>query len=472
MVRWLWRGENTRYHSELGRENPQRRWYFVLRHGRVGRCRALKSQCFDAGWSSLVARQAHNLKVAGSNPAPATNFSALYLLGNKMKKAIIYIGGSYPQIDGVKAIKKAGLSVILIDVNKNAPCAKYSDIHIKINATNYKKIIHYLKPNLKYFNVVGIYGISDFANETMQNLNEFLKIKENFKFETFSNKLNIHSLLKNKKFAKPELLWFGNSQPETDVIKEKISKFEKIIIKPASSFSSKGIKIISSKEIYEVEKYIKKAFKYSQTVLIEEYVEGSLVNIDGLFLNKNLFFNSLIYRKDYVIDNKTSYISGYSFSKSASKIKKKIYLFAKSLLELMNYDSGSFTIDTIINNNKIYPLEVSSHLHSVSFYKNSKHHPLYAWGLSLNGNNVKDLKIYKKNIGYCAILTKNFHNIVNNKKLKKFLNNELITDIHNYYDDKESNNYSEKKVCMIFWYKVRSKNSIDNLFKKLNNCFL
>src|SRR5437762_3735941 len=26
-----------------------------------------------AGWSSLVARQAHNLKVAGSNPAPATN---------------------------------------------------------------------------------------------------------------------------------------------------------------------------------------------------------------------------------------------------------------------------------------------------------------------------------------------------------------------------------------------------------------
>ena len=32
-----------------------------------------------AGWSSLVARQAHNLKVAGSNPAPATNFFARML---------------------------------------------------------------------------------------------------------------------------------------------------------------------------------------------------------------------------------------------------------------------------------------------------------------------------------------------------------------------------------------------------------
>ena len=28
----------------------------------------------SAGWSSPVARQAHNLKVAGSNPAPATKY--------------------------------------------------------------------------------------------------------------------------------------------------------------------------------------------------------------------------------------------------------------------------------------------------------------------------------------------------------------------------------------------------------------
>ena len=31
-----------------------------------------KKKQFNAGWSSLVARQAHNLKVVGSNPTPAT----------------------------------------------------------------------------------------------------------------------------------------------------------------------------------------------------------------------------------------------------------------------------------------------------------------------------------------------------------------------------------------------------------------
>jgi hypothetical protein len=87
-------GVSTRSHPELGRESPQRRWYCVLRHGRVGRRQAYQTPLFryslfnlvardlrrltlridgDAGWSSPVARQAHNLKVGGSNPPPATN---------------------------------------------------------------------------------------------------------------------------------------------------------------------------------------------------------------------------------------------------------------------------------------------------------------------------------------------------------------------------------------------------------------
>ena len=48
-----------------------------------------------AGWSSLVARQAHNLKVAGSNPAPAPNLKAL--VGNDLR------GFFTAQISGLKS---------------------------------------------------------------------------------------------------------------------------------------------------------------------------------------------------------------------------------------------------------------------------------------------------------------------------------------------------------------------------------
>ncbi len=79
MTWWLWRGAYTRSHPELGRENPQRPWYCVLRHGRVGRRQVfqpIKTSLppINAGWSSPVARQAHNLKAARSNRAPATKF--------------------------------------------------------------------------------------------------------------------------------------------------------------------------------------------------------------------------------------------------------------------------------------------------------------------------------------------------------------------------------------------------------------
>ena len=48
----------------------------------------LTQQLKIAGWSSTEARRAHNPKVAGSNPAPATNFGAVAQLARAF--------GSYP----------------------------------------------------------------------------------------------------------------------------------------------------------------------------------------------------------------------------------------------------------------------------------------------------------------------------------------------------------------------------------------
>src|SRR5437763_6904683 len=42
--------------------------------GRKSRkCVGRRYSSYDAGWSSPVAREAHNLEVVGSNPAPATD---------------------------------------------------------------------------------------------------------------------------------------------------------------------------------------------------------------------------------------------------------------------------------------------------------------------------------------------------------------------------------------------------------------
>jgi hypothetical protein len=73
-----------------------------------------QNQAFDAGWSSPVARQAHNLKVVGSNPTPATKLKTRHvkaLAGFFMRETALF----YPQlVDPPSVMKINGLSSRII----------------------------------------------------------------------------------------------------------------------------------------------------------------------------------------------------------------------------------------------------------------------------------------------------------------------------------------------------------------------
>ena len=56
---WLQRGVYTRSHSELDRENPQRRWYCMVTCGRVGRRQAFKTR-FRGQMSGIREQRSEN----------------------------------------------------------------------------------------------------------------------------------------------------------------------------------------------------------------------------------------------------------------------------------------------------------------------------------------------------------------------------------------------------------------------------
>ena len=76
---WSWRGGCTRSHSEHGRETPQRRWYFVLRRGRVGRCQVCKAQ------QNLLTYE--NWNTHGSLSRPVLPFALLEMQGPSRGRA-------------------------------------------------------------------------------------------------------------------------------------------------------------------------------------------------------------------------------------------------------------------------------------------------------------------------------------------------------------------------------------------------
>ena len=63
--------------------------------------------CIDAGWSSLEARRAHNPKVTGSNPVPATRLLCRAQIAQLVEQRTENprVSGSIPEL-GISSIKK------------------------------------------------------------------------------------------------------------------------------------------------------------------------------------------------------------------------------------------------------------------------------------------------------------------------------------------------------------------------------
>ena len=62
--------------GEIGRRTGLKILRSKIRTGSSPVSGTISTDIPNAGWSSLVARRAHNPKVVGSNPAPATNYMA------------------------------------------------------------------------------------------------------------------------------------------------------------------------------------------------------------------------------------------------------------------------------------------------------------------------------------------------------------------------------------------------------------
>ena len=76
-----------------------------------------RSPFIGAGWSSPVARQAHNLKVVGSNPTPATNTTCEAPFG-ALSSFWAMISGPGPAPDTV-ALGGAAIAFLLPDTPHN-----------------------------------------------------------------------------------------------------------------------------------------------------------------------------------------------------------------------------------------------------------------------------------------------------------------------------------------------------------------
>ena len=235
-----------------------------------------------------------------------------------------------------KAIKKLGLKVVLIDVNKNVA----------------QKLVKE-KIDVAYITLHGTPG----EDGTIQGMLELMGIPYTG-CGVFSSSASMDKIISKKMFeyAKiPTAAW---------TIIEKNKPFKKIefpiVVKPASQGSAIGISIAKNKK--EFEKAVKVAFGFEDRVLVEKYIKGT--EITAGVLNAEALPVIEIVPKGKFYDFKSKYIVGQSRHIIPARLPENV-LKEVQKIALKVYDefrcNGTCRVDMIVDkNNDIYVLELNT----------------------------------------------------------------------------------------------------------------
>lgn len=277
-----------------------------------------------------------------------------------MSKNLLTLGAGIESVENYLILKKFDCNIIAVDKNPNAPGLKYADHFVKASIHNYSEILRKVKKiKTKIDGVLPFGDISYIATR----LCKYFKInsiplksakitsdKLLFKKE-FKNHLNIPFFKKIKNFSQLNHLVKSNKK--------------KFIIKPVDNSGARGVILLNNKT--NLRWAFNYCIKYSKKkhLIAEEYIEGPQLSTEGIVHNGKYvhlcsFDRNYEFIKKYrpfVIEN-----GGSTPSKIGDKYIFEINKILSKVSKKLKLKNATLKGDLVINNNKIYLIEVATRL--------------------------------------------------------------------------------------------------------------
>ena len=269
---------------------------------------------------------------------------------------IIILGASLSQKPVYLEAKKLRLKIVGIDKNLNSPCKKYCHNFIFESFKNTKACIQQLKKlNVKFSGIVTFGAEASIEVATIAKYFNLNSVKPKVaKWTTYKSLRS--KRLNDKRVLIPKFLVLKK-------IENKLKFKFPFIVKPVDSSGSRGVSFVKNKVEYL------KAFKEAQRVslkkevIVEEYIKGKELSIEGFVLNKKLFVTGIADR--YYLDIKKTQPSIVEFmgvmpSKINIQLADKVNSVFNKSIKALEIDGGPVKGDLIIKKNNVYVLEIAS----------------------------------------------------------------------------------------------------------------
>ncbi|PWM80304.1 MAG: biotin carboxylase [Clostridium sp.] len=198
------------------------------------------------------------------------------------------LGAGPLQVPAIKKAKELGLFVIACDYDPNAVGFKYADVKLLISTIDKEAVLESAK---KYHPNYIMTSTSDAPVKTVAYVSEKLGMIQDISYENAVCATEKKSMRKRLKKCEVPIPAFYACENFEEFC-EALDQMDGIcVVKPSDSAASRGVEIFDS-DSSKVER--KKQYDYSKSfsrngiVMVEEYMKGPEVSVEGIIVNKEL----------------------------------------------------------------------------------------------------------------------------------------------------------------------------------------
>lgn len=343
---------------------------------------------------------------------------------------IMVLAGGPDQAALIKEIKSTypDSYVILIDMNNKAVASKVADKHLVISTMDFEKVKQTAID--EHIDMI-LTACGDQPLLTMGLVSEELNLP------CYLSKSQILNLT-NKKYMKKLMV-------ENDIPTSKYKSFNSLediddsglayplIVKPADSNGSKGVRKVNNREELIREAQVSMKFSISNTIVVEEFVEGEDVSSDFYITNGRVYHLMDCLSNKYKPNSEIAVIYQSLIPAPVnSDFQERIQEIAAKIAKVFGLDNTPLLIQTIVKGDNIHVIEFSARLGGGAKYKTIEtvtgFNVLRANLMSMMGDTpTVDYHGINKIYSRCHLYTKGGI-LAQIKGLEERLDNQLIED--------------------------------------------
>jgi ATP-grasp domain len=282
-----------------------------------------------------------------------------------LPRAVVFLGGSATEVELIQAFTENDIRVVLVDRNAQAPGREFADEFLHLSVTDTGAICFALEPLQSRYRFVAAYGVVDFMFNTVRVLTERLGIAPNKPeiYVEFTDKLKTKARLERFNIPAPQTFAHGHQFDESTLRSiAAASRSGTVVIKAHDSCNSEGVRIVRVAEAESLRRALKQAIDLSGEFLCEEYVSGTLHNLDVVLSPGGAWLVAITDR--YRMADGLTSLAGFQQNPRQHALYAQFSNLAGKIRHIFSDYCGPLTADVLASGGELKVLEISPHLHA------------------------------------------------------------------------------------------------------------